>query len=49
MNPVEMEMILENSKAMVDLVNDIDDGNLSKEILRYISVHLSFSSKLLNE
>ena len=49
MNNVEMEMMLENSRAMIDLINDIDDGNLAKEVLRYISVHLKFDNKLLKE
>ena len=44
-----MEIMLENSKAMIDIINDIDDGNLAKEVLKYISIHLRFDNKLLKE
>ena len=46
-NNAEMEMMLENSKFLVELINDIDDGNLGREVLKYISTHLRFRDKLL--
>ena len=46
-NSVEMEFILENSKKIIDLVNDIDDGVIAKEILKYISIHLRFNGKMI--
>ena len=47
MGPVEIEFILENSKKIMDLMNDIDDGVIGKEVLKYISGHLRFSNKLI--
>lgn len=41
-NIIEVEMMLENSKKIIELVNDIDDGIIAKEILKYISSHLRF-------
>ena len=48
-NSVEMEFILDNSKKIIELVNDIDDGIVSKEILKYISCHLRFDEKLIKK
>ena len=48
-NSVEMEFILDNSKKIIELMNDIDDGIISKEILKYISCHLRFNGKLLKK
>ena len=42
-NSVEMEFILENSKRVIELMNDIDDGVIGKEILKHISPHLRFN------
>ena len=36
----EMEVHMENSKIIQNLISDIDDGITSKDILKYISVHL---------
>ena len=44
---VEVEFILENSKKIIELVNDIDDGIISKEILKHISSHLKFNGKAI--
>ena len=46
-NSVEIEFILENNKKISELVNDIDDGVISKDVLKYISSHLRFDGKLL--
>ena len=46
-NSVEMEFILENSKRVVDLINDIDDGLIGKDILKHISLHLRFPTKAI--
>ena len=46
-NAVEMEFILENSKRLLDIINDIDDGNVSKDILRHISTQLRFNTKCI--
>ena len=46
---VELDMILENNKKIIELVNDIDDGVLSKDILKYISTHLRFNDNSLKE
>ena len=46
-NAVEMEFILENSKRLLDIINDIDDGNVSKDILRHISAQLRFDTKCI--
>ena len=48
-NSVEMEFILDNSKKTIELMNDIDDGIISKEVLKYISCHLRFDGKLLKK
>ena len=46
-NSVELEFLLENSKKIIDLINDIDDGVVGKEILKYISAHLRFNGKMI--
>ena len=46
-NSVELEFILENNRKVIELMNDIDDGYVSKEILKHISSHLRFSSKII--
>ena len=46
-NTVEIEFLLENSKKISELVNDIDDEVISKEILKHISSHLRFNGKLI--
>ena len=46
-NAVEIEMILENSKKIIDLINDIDDGVIAKEVLKYISNYLKFNDTSL--
>ena len=48
-NSTEMEFILYNSKKIIELMNDIDDGIVSKEILKYISCHLRFDGKLIKK
>ena len=48
-NSVEMEFILDNSKKIIELMNDIDDGIVSKEVLKYISCHLRFDGKLIKK
>ena len=48
-NSVEVEFILENSKKIIELTNDIDDGLISKEVLKYISCHLRFDGKLIKK
>ena len=48
-NSVEVEFILESSKKIIELTNDIDDGLISKEVLRYISCHLRFDGKLIKK
>ena len=45
----ETEFILENSKKIIELMNDIDDGNISNEILKHISSHLRFNGKLIEK
>ena len=47
MSNIETEFILENSKKIVELTNDIDDGIIGKDILKHISSHLRFSNKLI--
>ena len=44
-NSVELEFILENSSLIINLVNDIDDGNIAKDVLKHISTHLKFGTK----
>ena len=46
-NSVEIEMMVENSKKILELVNDIDDGVTAKDILKYISTRLRFNEKSL--
>jgi hypothetical protein len=46
-NAVEIEFILETSKNIIKIVNDIDDEVVSNNLLRYISTHLCFGDKLL--
>ena len=46
-NVVEMEHILEINKRILKLVDDIDDGLVSNNLLKYISTHLFFNDKLL--
>ena len=46
-NSVEMEFMLENSKKILELTNDIDDGLIGKDVLKHISAHLRFSNKLI--
>ena len=46
-NSVEMEFILENSKRVIDLINDIDDGLIGKDVLKHISLHLRFPTKAI--
>ena len=46
-NSVEMEFILENSRRLLDIINDIDDGNVSKDILKHISSQLRFDTKCI--
>lgn len=46
-NSVEIEFILENNKKIIELMNDIDDNNVAKDVLRCISSHLRFNSKLI--
>ena len=43
----EIEYILETNKRILKLVDDIDDGNIGNNLLKYISVHLFFHDKLL--
>ena len=47
LNSVELEFILDNNKKIIQLINDIDDGVVSKDILRHISSHLKFNSKVI--
>ena len=44
---VEMEIILENRKAIIAIINGIDDHVIAKDVLKYISSHLRFSDKNL--
>lgn len=44
---IELEMILENSKKIIELVNDIDDGLMAKDILKYISSYLRFNDNTI--
>lgn len=44
-NITEMEMVLENSKKILELINDIDDGIVAKDALKFISSHLKFNDK----
>ena len=45
----EMEVHMENSKIIQSLISDIDDGIASKDILKYISVHLRFNENKLKQ
>ena len=40
-----MQLLLENSRALLKLANDIDTGITSTEVLKYISAHLRFNKK----
>ena len=42
---VEMEIFLENSKAIIEIINDIDDNITAKDVLKYISAYLRFNDK----
>ena len=44
---VEMEITLENSRAIVSIINGIDDNIVAKDVLKYISTHLRFTDKKL--
>ena len=46
-NSIELEMMLENSKKIIELTNDIDDGFVSKDILKHISSYLKFNGKII--
>ncbi len=46
-NAVEIDMVLENSKKIIDLINDIDDGVIAKDVLKYISNYLKFNGTSL--
>ena len=46
-NAIEIEMMLENSRKIIGVINDIDDGFLAKDVLKYISSHLRFNEKSL--
>ena len=46
-NSVELEFILDNNKKIISIINDIDDGIVSKDILKHISSHLKFSNKTI--
>lgn len=43
-----MEFYLENNKKILELIIDIDDGNITKDILKYVSPHLRFNGKTIN-
>ncbi len=45
--PNAHEIVVENNKTIIDIVNDIDDDVLAKDILKYIAPLLSFNSKLI--
>lgn len=48
-NKEKMDILIENSRALLDLVNDIDNKILEKDILKYISAYLRFNDlKKLN-
>ena len=44
---IEMEITLENSRAIVAIINGIDDDIIGKDVLKYISIHLRFNDKQL--
>lgn len=46
-NVVEIEYIIEINKRILKIVDDIDDGNVGNNLLKYISAHLFFNDKLL--
>ena len=46
---VDFEIALENSKAIVKLANEIDDGITSKAVLKYISPKMSIGKNKLKE
>jgi len=43
----EIETTLENSRAIIALVNGIDDDIIAKDVLKYLSIHLRFNDKNL--
>ena len=47
LHSTEIEMMLENNKKIVEIVNEIDDGLMAKDVLKYISSHLRFNEKHL--
>lgn len=44
---IELELLLENSKKIIELTNDIDDGIIARDILKHISSHLKFNEKYI--
>ena len=46
-NNAEIEFILENNKKIIELMNDIDDGNVAKDVLKHISSHLRFNGNFI--
>ena len=48
-NSVEMEFMLDNSKKIMEIINDIDDGVTSKDILKHISSYLKFNIKSIKQ
>ena len=42
-----MKITIENSRAIVAIVNEIDGDIIAKDVLKYISVHLRFNGKNL--
>lgn len=48
-NREEMEAVLDNSRALLKLVGEIDDGVICSQILKYISKNLRLNTKLLKD
>ena len=46
-NVVEIDMLLENNKKIIEIINGIDDGNIAKDVLKFISTHLRFNDSSL--
>ncbi len=42
-------VMLENSKTISAMLNDIDDGFIAKGVLKYITPHFKFNQKLFNQ
>jgi hypothetical protein len=42
-----LNMFIENSKKIMEVINGIDDGVIAKDVLKYISSHLRFNDKNL--